>query len=195
MLAGAWSEFGERTHLVTVSFSCTSLSTTSKCQYPCHNSRPTPLAHDSRQAPRVWGCKRSWRQAWRGMEGTMIPSWMRSIYCSRADRRADSGVLFSSIGFRDDRARAVLSISMACSNLGAPSCRRGLVVEPRDIYRQGVGLMPPVSLRMRIGKSSRTLPTKGGLETLTMPYSPVNPIIIPFPRIPSLGSGLTSLTS
>jgi hypothetical protein len=44
---------------VTVSFSCTSLSTTSKSQHRCHNSRTTPLAHDSRQASHVCGCKRS----------------------------------------------------------------------------------------------------------------------------------------
>jgi hypothetical protein len=38
--------------------------------------------------------------------------------------------------------------------------------------------MPPVLLRMRIGKRTRTLPTEGVLETLTMLYSPVNAIIL-----------------
>jgi hypothetical protein len=62
--------------------------------------------------------------------------------------------------------------------VGAASCLRGLVVELRDICRQGVGLMPPVLLRMRIGKRTRTLPTEGVLETLTMLYSSVNAIIL-----------------
>ena len=56
------------------------------------------------------------------------------------------------------------------------------MVELRDIYQQGVGLMPPVSLRMRIGKSTRTLPTlptKGRLETLTKLYSPQSRLSTP----------------
>jgi hypothetical protein len=146
----------------TVSFSCTSLSTTSKCHDRRHNSRPTPLAHDSIQASHVCGCKRSWRQARRGMEGTMIPSWVRGfIYCNRADRWADSGVLFSSMDLRmiaqelcfRYRWRAQISVQQVVAE--------GLWSN-FAIYRQGVGLMPPVSLRMRIGKSTRTLSTKGG---------------------------------
>ena len=66
----------------------------------------------------------------------MMAFWMRvSIYCrGRIDELIQVSSPFSLIGPWGDRTRAVVSISMACSNLGAESYRRGPVVELRDIY-------------------------------------------------------------
>jgi len=75
---------------------------------------------------------------WDGRDSDNLPSWMSgSIYCSVAD----SGVLFSSIGLRDDRARAVLSLSMA---LGGSRCSK-------------------LSQRAR-GRTSRYLSTRSGVN-------------------------------